>query len=188
ARADAEEDRWNDREQDQEGRRRVRMRELGNENDERRRDRVRGGLRQDLRRPDGEECAIAKEADVYGLLDLRQWSGLVRRSLWPARDEPLDVALDGRTRHEHAVLAGGAAQADVRAQPNDAPGVPAARMRFAEDHDVVEIERKRSLCPRWCDARFGHSREFSLAGYRSGVVSAGRSSADSLVTSNRVPL
>src|SRR5438132_5459304 len=106
------------------------MRELRDEDDERRRDRVRGGLRQDLRRPHGEERAIAEEADVCGLLDLGQCSGLVRRSLWPARYEPLDVALDGGARHEHAVLAGGAAQADVRAQSNDPPGVPAARMRL----------------------------------------------------------
>ena len=115
------------------------MCELGDEDDERGGDRVRRGLRQDLRRPNGEERTIAKEAMLYGLLDLGQCSGLVRRGQWPARDEPLDVVLDRRTSHEHAVLACRAAQADVRAQADDAPRVATARMRLTQRDDVIEI-------------------------------------------------
>ena len=135
------------------------MRDLGDEDDERRGDRVRRGLRQDLRRPNGEKSAITEEADLNGLLDLGQRSGLVRRGLWPARNEALDIALDRRARHEHAVLAGRAAEADVGAQPDDAPGVSAAGMRLAQRDDVVEVERERSFAPGWRDARLGHSRE-----------------------------
>ena len=121
------------------------MCELGDQNDQRGGDGVRGGLRQDLRRPDGEERAIAEEADMYGLLDLGQRSGLVRRGQWPARDEPLDVPLDRRTRHKHAVLARRAAQADIRAQADDAPGVATTWMRLAQRDDVIEIQRQRAL-------------------------------------------
>ena len=173
------------------------MRQLGHEDDQRGGDRIRGRLRQDLRRPNGEERAIAEEAMLYGLLDLGQWSGLVRRGQWPARDEPLDIALDRRTGDEHAVLAGRAAQADVRAEPDDAPCVAPAWMRLAQRDDIVEIERKRPRGladaggPRGVKSpggRLGHSRESSREAQRSGVARAGRSSADSLVTSNRVPL
>src|SRR6266540_826568 len=115
------------------------MRQLGHEDDQRGGDRIRGRLRQDLRRPNGEERAIAEEAMLYGLLDLGQRSRLVRRGQWPARDEPLDVALDRRTGHEHAVLARRAAKADVRAQADDAPSVAAAGMRLPQRDDVIEI-------------------------------------------------
>ena len=75
---------------------------------------------------------------LYGLLDLGQRSGLVRWSLWAARDESLDVALHGRASDQDAMLAGRAAEADVRAKPHDAPAVTAARMRLAQRDDVIE--------------------------------------------------
>ena len=161
ARADAEQDGRDDRKEDEERRGRIRMRDLGDEDDERGRDRVGRRLRQDLRRPHGEERAILEEADMYGFLDLGQLSGLVRRGQWPARNEPLDIALERRTRHEHAVLAGRAAHADVRAQPDDAPGVAAAGVRLAQDDDVVEIQGQRPL--RGSRANRAHGAESSRA-------------------------
>ena len=145
------------------------MRELGDQDDQRGRNCVRGRLRQDLRRPNGEERAISEEADMYGLLDLRQRSGLVRRGQWPARYEPLDVALDRRTSDEHAVLARRTAQADVRTQADDAPRVTTARMRLTQGHDVIEIEQQRAPRLGRHDARLGHRA--SLAARVSEAVS-----------------
>src|SRR5581483_7428859 len=71
--------------------------------------------------------------------------GLVRRRQRSALDEPLDVALEGGAPGEHAAAASGADEADVGAQPDDAPGVAAAGMRLPEDDDIVEIEGERSL-------------------------------------------
>ena len=102
---------------------------------------------------------------MNGLLDLGQRSGLVRRGLWPARNEALDIALDRRARHEHAVLARRAAEADVGAQPDDAPRVSAAGMRLAQRDDVVEVEREGAFALRGRDARLVHSRESIRADY-----------------------
>ena len=61
------------------------------------------------------------------------------------RDEIFDLKLRTEAaRDEHAVFAGHAAQADVGAKPDDAPGVAAAWVRLAQHDDVIEVERHRA--------------------------------------------
>src|SRR5947208_14079115 len=71
--------------------------------------------------------------------------GLVGRSERSARYEPLHVLFEIATRDEDPPSASRTPQADVGAEPDDAPGVAAAGMRLSQDDDVIEIERNRSF-------------------------------------------
>src|SRR5881409_941942 len=56
----------------------------------------------------------------------------------PALGEPLHVLFEIAPADEHAAPAGRTAKTDVGAEPDDAPGVAAARMRLAQHHDIVQ--------------------------------------------------
>src|SRR2546425_2978364 len=62
---------------------------------------------------------------------------LVDRREWPALGEPLHVLFEIAPADEHAAPAGRAAKTDVGAEPDDAPGVAAARMRPLPHHRLV---------------------------------------------------
>src|SRR3989442_13836640 len=79
---------------------------------------------------------------------------LVDRRERPALGEPLHVLFEIAPADEHAAPAGRAAKTDVGAEPDDAPGVAAARMRLAQHHDIVQKERHRPF-----GAGLRHGRE-----------------------------
>jgi hypothetical protein len=50
----------------------------------------------------------------------------------------LDPAGKFAARNQHPPFTGQAFQADIRAQTNDLPLIPAAWVRFAQSHDIID--------------------------------------------------
>src|SRR5438132_2711504 len=89
--------------------------------------------------------------------------GLVGRRQGSALDESFDVALEVAASDEHPPAAGRAADADVRAETHDPPRVAAARMRLAQDDDVVEVQRKGRSRHQDGQSRSGAARRWATA-------------------------
>src|SRR5437016_6989045 len=104
-------------------------------------------------------------------------AALLGRRQGSAFDESLDVALELAPPDEHPATALRAADADVGAEADDAPRVPAARVRLAEHDDVVEVQRQR---------RLGHQDGQSRDADQRGVATAAMSIAVSFATVKRV--